>query len=273
MTTDKAHELVNTRRQRRRDKLCEQGTITHLQCAHSLCKEVAVIGTSTMNARIVQGGRPLNNKTPEGSPFGQSPPNLNRLQKTKIKDWNKKRKEKKNYAGSKALPASIGKGDTLAQNAVSLPHQNRLQTLLRTNSDASPSKPLPAAVHSSIIKHCVFETTPVLVCWLLFLFVDCCSCLLTAVLVCWLLFLLTAVFVDCCFCLLTAAATTATHHSWLHHVPSWFLEVLGSISFQRKSMQTLTGALKALKLASSTAQAWSTQKNKAQAEQWLFYVG
>jgi hypothetical protein len=39
-----------------------------------------------MNARIVQGGRPLNNKTPEGSPFGQSPPNLNRLQKTKIKD-------------------------------------------------------------------------------------------------------------------------------------------------------------------------------------------
>jgi len=175
-----------------------------------------------MNARIVQGGRPLNNKTPEGSPFGQSPPNLNRLQKTKIKDWNKKRKEKKNYAGSKALPASIGKGDTLAQNAVSLPHQNRLQTLLRTNSDASPSKPLPAAVHSSIIKHCVFETTPVLVCWLLFLFVDCWFCLLTAVFVCWLLFLfvdccsclLTAVFVDCCFCwLLFLFVDCCSNHS------------------------------------------------------------
>jgi len=37
----------------------------------------------------------------------------------------RRRKEKKNYAGSKTLPASYGKGDTLAQSAVSLPHQGR----------------------------------------------------------------------------------------------------------------------------------------------------
>ena len=39
------------------------------------------------------------------------------------------KKEKKNYAGSKTLPASIKERDTLARSAVSLPHQRKKKTI------------------------------------------------------------------------------------------------------------------------------------------------